>query len=38
VGFPWVRKKDWSNFSPQLGFEYRPHAGLITYVTYAKGF
>ena len=38
LGYPWVRKKDWSNFSPQLGLEYRPHEGLLTYLTWAKGF
>jgi iron complex outermembrane receptor protein len=38
LGYPWLREKDWSNFSPQLGFEYRPRDGLMTYFTWAKGF
>jgi iron complex outermembrane receptor protein len=38
LGYPWVRKKDWSNFSPQLGLEFRPQEGLMTYVNWAKGF
>ena len=38
LGYPWVRKKDWNNFSPQLGVEYRPQDGLLTYATWAKGF
>jgi iron complex outermembrane receptor protein len=38
LGYPWVRKKDWSNFSPQLGLEFRPREGLMTYVNWAKGF
>jgi iron complex outermembrane receptor protein len=38
LGYPWVREKDWSNFSPQLGVEYRPQDGLMTYFTWAKGF
>jgi iron complex outermembrane recepter protein len=38
LGYPWVREKDWSNFSPELGVEYRPQEGLLTYFTWAKGF
>ena len=38
VGYPWVREKDWDNFSPQLGVEFRPRDGLMTYFTWAKGF
>jgi iron complex outermembrane receptor protein len=38
LGYPWVREKDWSNFSPQLGVEFRPRDGLMTYFTWAKGF
>lgn len=38
LGYPWVRKKDWDNFSPELGVEYRPAEGLMTYFTWAKGF
>ena len=38
VGYPWVREKDWDNFSPQLGIEFRPTDGLMTYFTWAKGF
>lgn len=38
LGYPWIREKDWSNFSPQLGVEYRPRDGLMTYFTWAKGF
>ncbi|HET9473418.1 MAG TPA: TonB-dependent receptor, partial [Steroidobacteraceae bacterium] len=38
LGYPWVRAADWSNFSPQLGFEFRPREGLLTYLTYAEGF
>jgi len=38
LGYPWVRAADWSNFSPQLGVEFRPREGLMTYLTFAKGF
>ena len=38
LGYPFRRAKDWSNFSPQLGFEFRPREGLLTYLTYAEGF
>jgi iron complex outermembrane receptor protein len=38
LGFPFVREKDWSNFSPQLGVEYRPRDGLLTYFTWTQGF
>ena len=38
LGYPWVREKDWSNFSPQLGVEYRPHDEVMTYFTWTKGF
>jgi iron complex outermembrane receptor protein len=38
LGYPFRRAKDWDNFSPQLGFEFRPREGLLTYLTYAEGF
>ena len=38
LGYPFRRAKDWNNFSPQLGFEFRPREGLLTYLTYAEGF
>ena len=38
LGYPFLRAKDWNNFSPQLGFEFRPREGLMTYLTYAEGF
>jgi iron complex outermembrane receptor protein len=38
LGYPYVRAKDWDNFSPQVGVEFRPREGLLTYLTYSKGF
>lgn len=38
LGYPFRRDRDWSNFSPQLGVEFRPREGLLTYLTFAKGF
>jgi iron complex outermembrane receptor protein len=38
LGYPFRRAKEWSNLSPQLGVEFRPKEGLMTYLTYSKGF
>ena len=38
LGYPFVRAREWTNFSPQLGVEFRPREGLLTYLTYAEGF
>jgi iron complex outermembrane recepter protein len=38
LGFPFRRARDWTNFSPQIGLEFRPRDGLLTYLTFAKGF
>jgi iron complex outermembrane receptor protein len=38
LGYPFRRARDWSNFSPQLGVEFRPKEGLMTYLTFSKGF
>jgi iron complex outermembrane receptor protein len=38
LGYPFRRARDWSNFSPQLGVEFRPSEGLMSYLTFAKGF
>jgi iron complex outermembrane receptor protein len=35
---PFFRAREWTNFSPQLGLEFRPSDGLLTYLTYAEGF
>jgi iron complex outermembrane recepter protein len=38
LGYPFRRARDWTNFSPQIGVEFRPREGLMTYLTFAKGF
>jgi iron complex outermembrane receptor protein len=38
LGYPFRRARDWNNFSPSLGVEFRPREGLLTYLTFAKGF
>jgi iron complex outermembrane receptor protein len=38
LGYPYRRAQEWTNFSPQLGVEFRPKEGLLTYLTYAEGF
>jgi iron complex outermembrane receptor protein len=34
----WDQSKTWKNFSPTLGFEYRPTRALMLYGNWAKGF
>jgi len=38
LGYPFRRAKEWDNFSPQVGVEFRPREGLLSYLTFAKGF
>ena len=39
LGIPmWDVSKDWSNFSPSLGLEYRPNDDLLIYGNWSRGF
>jgi iron complex outermembrane receptor protein len=38
LGYPFVRAREWSNLSPQVGVEFRPKEGMMTYLTFSKGF
>ena len=34
----WDVSKDWNDFSPSLGFEYRPNSDLLVYGNWSRGF